>query len=140
MMLILDTNVISELMKPEADLAVLAWFLRHTHAQFATTAICQAEVLGGLAVLPDGKRKRNMLAAAQAIWEIDLEQRVFDFDSSCAKAFADILQRRKIAARPIQFVDAAIAAICTVHKATIVTRDTAGFETCGIKVINPWLA
>lgn len=140
MLLVLDTNVISELMKPEAHPAVLAWFLQHTQDEFATTAICQAEVLGGLAALPDGKRKRSMLAAAQAIWEIDLEQRVFAFDSPCAEAFADILRRRRKAARPIQFVDAAIAAICTVHKAAIVTRDTAGFEACGIKVINPWLA
>ena len=139
MLLILDTNVISELMKPEAEPAVLAWFTRHTQAQFATTAICQAEILGGLAMLPDGKRRRSMLAAAQEIWDIDLEQRVFTFDSPSAQAFADILRRRKKAARPIQFVDAAIAAICATHKAAIITRDTAGFESCGIKVINPWM-
>jgi toxin FitB len=139
MLLILDTNVISELMKSEAEPSVLAWFMQHTHDQFATTAICQAEVLGGLAALPDGKRKRSMLAAAQAIWEIDLERRVFAFDTRCAEAFADILRRRKKAARPIQFVDAAIAAICAANQASIVTRDTAGFEACGIKVINPWV-
>ncbi len=139
MLLILDTNVISELMKPEAEPAVLAWFARHTQAQFATTTICQAEILGGLAMLPDGKRRRSMLAAAQEIWDIDLEQRVFTFDSPSAQAFADILRRRKKAARPIQFVDAAIAAICATHKAAIITRDTAGFESCGIKVINPWM-
>ena len=90
-------------------------------------------------MLPEGKRKRNMLAAAQEIWEIDLEQRVFTFDSPSAQAFADILRRRKKAAHPIQFVDAAIAAICAAQKAVIVTRDTAGFEGCGIKVINPWV-
>ncbi len=139
MLLVLDTNVISELMKPEASPVVLAWFAQHTKEQFATTAICQAEILGGLAALPDGKRKRSMLTAAQAIWEIDLEQRVFAFDIHCAEEFADIMRRRKKAARPIQFVDAAIAAICAAHKTAIVTRDTAGFEACGIKVINPWV-
>ncbi len=139
MLLVLDTNVISELMKPEAEPVVLAWFARHTQNQFATTAICQAEILGGLALLPEGKRRRSMLAAAQEIWDIDLEQRVFTFDSPSAEAFADVMRRRKKAARPIQFVDAAIAAICASHKSAIVTRDTDGFEACGIKVINPWV-
>lgn len=140
MLLVLDTNLISELMKSEADPTVLAWFLRHTQDQFATTAINQAEILGRLALLPEGKRKRGMVVAAKAIWDVELQQRVLPFDAACAEAFAQILRRRTGLGKPIQFADAAIAAICATHKAVIVTRDTSGFEDCGIQVVNPWVA
>ncbi len=139
MLLVLDTNIISELMKPEAEPAVLAWFLRHTQDQFATTAINQVEILGGLALLPEGKRKRGMIAAAKAIWEVELQELVLPFNAACAEAFAQILRRRTGLGKPIQFADAAIAAICATHKAVIVTRDTLGFEDCGIQVVNPWV-
>jgi toxin FitB len=138
MLLVLDSNVISELMKPQADAAVLNWFLRNSKGDFATTAINQAEILSGLALLPEGKRKRAILAAANAIWQLDLKQAVLPFDASCTAAFADILRRRTLTGRPISFADAAIAAICLAHKAGIVTRDTAGFADTGVKVLNPW--
>lgn len=138
MLYVIDTNVISELMKPDADVNVMAWFLAHTQDTFATTAINQAEILGGLAMLPEGKRKRSMIALAQEIWELELQRGVLPFDSTCAEAFAQILRIRKKSARPIQFADAAIAAICIVHQAAILTRDTSGFTEIGIKVINPW--
>lgn len=137
-LLVLDTNVISEMMKLQADAAVLAWFLQNPHIDFATTAISQAEILTGLALLPEGKRKRGMLAAAAAIWEIDLKHAVLPFDSSCTNAFAHILKSRAALGKPIGVADAAIAAICAAQKATIVTRNSAGFVGTGIKVINPW--
>jgi toxin FitB len=139
MLFILDTNVISELMKPDASADVMAWFLKHTQDQFATTAINQAEIFGGLALLPEGKRKREMLAMAQSIWDVELKAAVFAFDTKCAEAFAAILRRRTRAGQPIQFADAAIAAICAAHKASIVTRDISGFEGCGIQIANPWI-
>lgn len=140
MLFVLGTNILSELMKSEAEPAVLAWFLRHTQDQFATTTINQAEILGGLGLLPEGKRKRSMIAAAKAIWEVELKQLALPFDAACADAFAHILRRRTGLGKPIQFADAAIAAICATHKAVIVTRDTSGFEGCGIQVVNPWTA
>jgi toxin FitB len=139
MLFVLDTNVISELMKPEAEATVLKWFLRHAKQEFATTAISQAEILGGLALLPEGKRRRGMLLAAQAIWSEDLKQRVLPFNQDCADAFARVLRRRTDLGRPIHFADAAIAAICASHKAAIVTRDTEDFKGCGIQMENPWL-
>ena len=139
MLFILDTNVISELMKQEAAPTVLKWFLRHAKEEFATTAISQAEILGGLALLPEGKRRRGMLVAAEAIWDEDLKQRVMPFNQDCANAFAHILRRRIDMGKPIQFADAAIAAICVMHKAAIVTRHTTGFKGCGIQIENPWL-
>jgi toxin FitB len=139
MLFVLDTNVISELMKPEAEATVLKWFLRHAKQEFATTAISQAEILGGLALLPEGKRRRGMLLAAQAIWSEDLKQRVLPFNQDCAAAFARILRRRTDLGRPIHFADAAIAAICASHKVAIVTRDTEDFKGCGIQMENPWL-
>jgi toxin FitB len=139
MLFILDTNVISELMKPDASTHVMSWFLKHTRDQFATTAINQAEILGGLALLPEGKRKREMLATAQSIWDVELKNEVYAFDTNCAQAFAAILRRRTRAGQPIQFADAAISAICSAHKATIVTRDISDFEGCGIQITNPWI-
>jgi toxin FitB len=138
MIFILDTNVISELMKPDASSQVMTWFLRHTQDQFATTAICQAEILAGLAMLPEGKRKRTMLATAQSIWDVELKNEIYAFDTHCTEVFAAILRRRTRLGKPIQFADAAIAAICASRKAIIVTRDTSGFEACGIQVVNPW--
>ena len=138
MLYVLDTNVISELMKPDADASVMAWFLEHTQDSFATTAINQAEILGGLALLPEGKRKRSMIESAEAIWQIELQQGVLPFDSASTSAFANILRTRKKAARPIQFADAAIAAICITHQAAILTRDASGFSQVGIQVVNPW--
>jgi toxin FitB len=138
MLYVLDTNVISELMKPNADANVMAWFLTHTKDTFATTSINQAEVLGGLALLPEGKRKRSLIASAKEIWVLDLSRGVLPFDSASAEAFAKILQIRTKAARPIQFADAAIAAICVANQAAILTRDQSGFTEIGIKVVNPW--
>ncbi|MDO5693694.1 MAG: type II toxin-antitoxin system VapC family toxin [Pseudomonadota bacterium] len=138
MLLVLDTNVLSELMRAVPDAQVLNWFDRHTNATFATTAICQAEILAGLSLLPNGKRKRQFLAAADALWNEDLGGRIFPFDSAAAVVLADIVQTRQAKGQPIQFADAAIAAICRRHKAAVVTRDEGGFAGTSVKLINPW--
>jgi toxin FitB len=138
MLFVLDTNVISELMRPAPAQSVMNWFAKQSSADFATTAINQAEILGGLAQLSAGKRKRDLLAAAQAIWSEDLQNRVLPFDALAAQALGQIMQARKTSARPIAFADAAIAATCKVHQASIVTRDVSGFAGTGIKIINPW--
>ncbi len=138
MWLVLDTNVISELMRPTPAPQVLDWFDRHTRMPLATTAICQAEVLAGLALLPAGKRKRQLLAAANDLWTQDLGGRVLAFDSGTAPLLASIVQTRQTAGRPIAFADAAIAAICRQHRAALATRDEGGFVGTGVKVHNPW--
>jgi toxin FitB len=99
----------------------------------------QAEILGGLGLLPEGKLRCGMLLAAQAVWSEYLKQRVLPFSQDCADSFALILRRRTDLGRPIHFAEAAIAAICTSHKAAIVTRDTEDFMGCSIQMENPWL-
>lgn len=136
--LVLDTNVLSELMRPVPAVQVLDWFAEHAQSSFATTTINQAEILAGLAVLPNGRRKKALLDAASALWTDDLVGQPWAFDAPSAQRLGQVMQMRHSKGRPIQFADAAIAAICHVHDATIVTRDVGGFEGTGIKVVNPW--
>jgi toxin FitB len=136
--LVLDTNVLSELMRPDPTVQVLGWFALHPDGNFATTTINQAEILAGLAVLPTGRRKTQLLNAAAALWEEDLGGQMLNFDAPAAQRLGQVVHMRHSKGRPIQFADAAIAAICHVHGATVVTRDAGGFEGTGIKVINPW--
>jgi toxin FitB len=131
--------VLSELIRPQQDTSVLAWFRSQTDADMATTCINQAEVLGGLLRLPAGKRRVAMLQAVTGLWTQDMAGRVFGFDARAAQLHADIVAKRFAMGRPISFPDAAIAAIARGHQAAVVTRDTGGFEHCGIGVVNPWL-
>lgn len=140
MPLVLDTNVLSELMKATPDERVLRWFDAHPKAQFATTAINEAELLAGIALLPEGKKKRRMADAAKAALRDELGGRVFGFDSDAARELAAIVRARSRKGKPIDFQDACIAAICKVRGAAIVTRDKSGFEATGIVVVDPWTA
>ncbi|MBI5131900.1 MAG: type II toxin-antitoxin system VapC family toxin [Rhodopseudomonas palustris] len=138
-MIILDTNVISELMRPKPDAVVLAWFGEQPVAGVFTTTLTQAEIFYGLALLPEGRRRDDLTAAARPIFEIDLAGRVLPFDTDAADAYPAIAAGRRHSGHPISQIDAQIAAIARSRGARLATRNTADFADCGITVVDPWM-
>jgi predicted nucleic acid-binding protein len=136
--IILDTNVVSELMKPRPNDAVLAWLARSRRIDFVTTSITKAEVLDGIARLPDGRRKTALAAEAQRMFRDDLGGRVLAFDDTAANYYAEILEARRRAGRPTSIFDAQIAAIALANDAAVATRNVTDFTGCGVEIINPW--
>lgn len=139
-MIVLDTNVLSDLLRPTPAPAVATWFKRQPRTQIFTTAVNEAEILYGIELMPAGKRRQSLLAALETIFAVDFTGRVLVFDSDAARAFAIIAARRRALGRPMSNADAQIAAIVQRHEATLATRDTDDFEQCGIRLIDPWLA
>ncbi|MEH2417186.1 type II toxin-antitoxin system VapC family toxin [Nostoc sp.] len=137
-MIILDTNVLSELMKPKKSEIVRSWAVQQSLMSLFTTTITQAEILYGIALLSAGKRREELSQAAQLMFSEDFAGRVLPFDQAAAVAFANIASQRRHNGTPISQADAQIAAICYTHAATIVTRNFSDFEGCGISIINPW--
>ena len=137
-MIILDTNVISELMKTQKSAIVREWVAAQPLMSLFTTTITQAEILYGIALLPGGKRREQLSQTAQLMFSEDFAGRVLAFDQNAAVAFAHIASQRRKNGTPISQPDAQIAAICYTHKATIATRNITDFEGCGISIINPW--
>ena len=137
-MIVLDTNVISELVRQVPDLGVLSWLDALEISDVATTAITAAELRYGVARLPDGHRKRELAAVIRGILTEDFQGRVLPFDERSAVQYADIVTKRKRIGRPIGIADAQIAAICCDLGATLATRNTADFEETGIELTNPW--
>ena len=136
-MLVFDTNILSALMTPQPVPEARAWMARQDKDLFFTTAISQAEIASGLAVMPDGRRRRDLEALAVAMFAEEFEGRVLSFDAKAAAAYADIFAMRRRAGRPTPPMDLLIASIARSHGASVVTRDTGGFEGCGLTVINP---
>ncbi len=137
-MIVLDTNVLSELMRPEPDARVVSWLGAQPAASVFTTSITQAEILHGILLLPPGKRRQALDEAARAMFEEDFAGRVLAFGGGAALSYATIACDRRRAGRPISQFDAQIAAIAAVHTASVATRNVADFEGCGIEVIDPW--
>ena len=139
-MIILDTNVLSELIRPLPDQHVVTWVSEQPAVTLFTTTITQAEILYGVRLLPSGKRREHLQEAVEAMFAMDLENRILAFDSIAATEYAEIAASRRRAGRPISQFDAQIAAIARRHDATLATRNHADFEGCGIAVVNPWSA
>ena len=137
-MIVLDTNVLSELIKPAPEAQVLDWVADQPMASVFTTAITQAEILYGLALLPDGRRKAALEKAVVGMFEEDFARRVLLFDGAAAHAYAVVAAERRRAGRPISQFDAQIAAICRSRGADLATRNVSDFTGCGIQVVNPW--
>ncbi len=137
-MIVLDTNVVSEMMRPAPAGAVSGWFARNATSSLFTTALTQAEILYGLALLPAGQKRQALIAAAQAIFAEDLAGRILPFDSAAAAFYPDIAATRRQAGRPISQIDAQIAAIARSRGAALATRNVRDFVECGIAVIDPW--
>jgi toxin FitB len=138
MLCVLDTNVVSELMREAPDERVLGWFDRHPALEFAATAISHGESLRGIARLPDGARKSKLLDALALMLSIDMGERLLSFDARAMQIFAEISLARDRAGRPMSFQDACIAATCLAHGAALATRDAGGFEGVGLVMHNPW--
>jgi predicted nucleic acid-binding protein len=137
-MIVLDTNVLSEVLKPSPSAAVVSWLSAQEPAEVFVTAITQAEVLYGLELLPAGKRRANLLAAADKLFSEDFDGRILAFEEASARHFAKIVAARSSAGRPIAQFDGMIAAICSTRRAALATRNVSDFENCGVRVINPW--
>jgi predicted nucleic acid-binding protein len=139
-MILLDTNVLSELMKPAPAEAVVRWVAAQPVMSLYTTSVTQAEILHGVMLLPAGRRRSGFEAAAEAMFREDFGGRVLSFDSDAARPYALIAVARQRAGRPISHFDAQIAAIARAVGAAIATRNVADFDGCGVKVIDPWEA
>jgi predicted nucleic acid-binding protein len=137
-MIILDTNVVSEILKPLPSHTVADWLVSQESSNVFTTVITQAEILYGIEALPAGRRKNDLAVATGKLFDRLFLGRVLSFDEESARQHARIRASRKSAGRPIAQFDAMIAAIATVHRAVLATRDTSDFERCGIRLINPW--
>jgi predicted nucleic acid-binding protein len=138
-MIVLDTNVVSELMKRSRSEAVLAWLSAQQKVDdLSVTTITVAEVLYGIEPLPKGKRRDGLERQASTMFKQDFAGRVLPFDELAARIFALLAAGRRKLGRPIEFFDAQIAAIAQVHGATLATRDTDDFESCGVRLVNPW--
>ena len=139
-MILLDTNVLSELMRPVPAGAVETWMSAQPAAGMFISAITEAELRYGLALLPEGQRQRRLLAQAEAMLAEDFAGRILPFDSAAAAAYAPIAAARRLFGRPISQADAQIAAIAASRGAVLATRNVADFEGCGIAVLDPWAA
>lgn len=139
-MIVLDTNVISEIMRPMPSAAVGAWMSSQARDDLFTTAITVGEVLYGIELLPKGKRRDVLLREADATFTEDFAGQVLPFDESAARVFALISAMRRSRGRPISTQDAQIAAIARIHGATLATRNKRDFDGCGVVVIDPWQA
>ncbi|MDE0169603.1 MAG: type II toxin-antitoxin system VapC family toxin [bacterium] len=137
-MIVLDTNVISEVMRVDPDPEVLAWLDRQPPSSLFTTAISEAEIRAGIGFLDSGRRKRGLIAAADRAFYILFSGRVLPFDSRAAPTYADIAADRRAVGRPISQADCQIAAITRSRGASVASRDTGGFAHCGVEVIDPW--
>ncbi|WP_207100263.1 type II toxin-antitoxin system VapC family toxin [Paracoccus shandongensis] len=137
-MIILDTDVLSEILRPEPERQVVDWLSAQDGADIYLTTISEAELRYGVAILPPGKQRDGLAATIDQIMREDFAGRVLPFDSPAAGAFAVISAARRAIGRPITHADCQIAAIARVHGATVATRNTPDLAGCGIDLINPW--
>jgi len=137
-MIVLDTNVASELMRARPEQCVQTWLDAQVSGDLFLTAISVAEILCGIARLPDGKRKRQMLEITETMFREDFQERLLPFDECSATNYANVVTCRQSMGRPISMADAQIAAICLQHRAVLATRNLKDFEALELDLINPW--
>lgn len=137
-MIVLDTNVISELMRPLPDPAVEVWVAERPAATLFTTTITQGELLYGVALLPAGRRRTSLQVALEGLFAEDFFGRLLPYDSDAARAFAEIAAARRKLGAPITQFDAQIAAIARSRNAEFATRNARDFHHCGIRILDPW--
>jgi len=135
---LLDTNVLSELLRATPEPAVLAWFATQPAGSLFVSAVTQAEMMLGARLLPAGKRRSALEAAVRAMFEEDFAGRVLSFDGAAVPAYVDIVAARRSLGRPISQFDAQIAAIARRHSARLATRNVGDFEGCEVPLSNPW--
>jgi predicted nucleic acid-binding protein len=139
-MIILDTNGISEAARIFPSDIVRRWFAHQSRTDLHTTAVTEAEILLGIALMPDGKHRFEAERANARIIERALLGRVLPFDRDAAHEYASIVLERQRIGQPIQEADAQIAAIARSRGAILATRNVRDFEHCGVEIVNPWTA
>ena len=137
-MILLDTNILSELMRAAPEAAVEQWLADQPAASVFISAITEAELRYGLALMPPGKRRSALAVVIENMLGEDFSGRILPFDSPAAVAFAEIAAERRQVGRPISQADAQIAAIARSRGAALATRNVPDFEGCGIEIVNPW--
>jgi predicted nucleic acid-binding protein len=137
-MFLIDTNVISELMRATPAPSVLSWFSTQDPSTLYLSAVTEAELRTGIAILPEGQRREGLRAALDATIAEDFEGRILPFDTDAAKTYAEIASMRRAAGRPIADADCQIAAIARASGAIVATRNLRDFEGCGVDLVNPW--
>lgn len=137
-MIILDTNVLSEIMKPAPSPRVSTWLAGQLATELFTTSITEAEIFLGIELLPRGKRRESLSSDAEAMFAKDLGGRILSFDSDSGRLFAKIVAHRRALGKPINHLDAQIAAIARLRGAKLATRNVADFSDCDIDLIDPW--
>lgn len=137
-MIVVDTNVLSELMREKPEERVLAWIDRQAGGSLFTTAVTEAEIRYGLALLPSGRRRSLLMQAADAAFGELFQGRVLPFDREASSFYATIAATRRASGRPISQFDCQIAAICRAKGAKLATRNMSDFIGCGIDLVDPW--
>jgi toxin FitB len=136
--IVLDTNLVSEVARPHPDQGVLDWVDAQDSDKLVITAITAAEIRAGIALLPAGRRKREISKRMESLLTETFAGYVLAFDVDSAVYYAQVLAIRTQTGRPISGLDAQIAAVCLQHDATLATRNTDDFEGIGLQLINPW--
>ena len=135
---IVDTNVASEIGEPHVHPAVLAWWDRQPIEEMFTTAVTEAEMRYGLAIMPLGRRRDEVAIQTYYLLDGYFEDRILPFDSAAAKVYAEIYASRRRRGRPISPQDCQIAAIASSQNMAVATRNVNDFTDCGVELINPW--
>lgn len=136
-MILLDTNVVSEAMKPAPHRGVLDWLDAQAAETLYLSSVTVAELMFGIGALPDGRRKANLAAAVEGVLEL-FAGRVLPFDTHAARLYGELAVKARAAGKGFPTPDGYIAAIAAAHGLAVASRDTSAFEAAGLRVINPW--
>ncbi len=137
-MVVIDTDVVSELMRAEPSAEVLDWMDDRQPRELYVTAITEAEVRTGIALLPEGRRRRGLAEACERAFGSLFAGRVLPFDSDAARAYAEIAAARRVLRRAVSLADGQIAAIARSRRMAVATRNIRDFQDMGIGVLDPW--
>ena len=137
-MILLDTNVISELVRQAPNPTVVAYLRTLAPDIVFTAAICEAEIRYGLARMPTGHRRDQLVARIDALFATGFQEQVVPFDGACAALYGEIRASREAAGKPIAVEDAMIAATARAHGAVLATRNVGDFADCGTRIVDPW--
>jgi toxin FitB len=138
--IILDTNVLSELMRLRPERVVFDWVARQPAASLYSSTITQAEILYGLARMPTGRRRNDLLTQYRAMMAEDFAGRLLPFDEPAAEAYGPLMASQQRAGRSVAAHDVQIASIALSRGAAVATRNITHFQGCGVELINPWVA
>ena len=138
-MIVLDTNVVSEAMKPEPDAVVRGWLDEQVAETLYLSSVTVAELLFGIGALPDGRRKQNLATALGGLLVL-FDGRILPFDTDAARRYADLAVAARLAGKGFPTPDGYIAAIATGHGFMVATRDASAFSAAGVPIIDPWKA